>query len=80
MEVCHYDCAPVTPSQSATALRSRRKSRRTQAECSPETCEKIIAAATECIAQRGFSRAEHVGTRQNGMLRGNKNRKGVRHG
>jgi AcrR family transcriptional regulator len=35
----------------------RRKSGRTQAERSAETREKIVAAATECIAQHGFGNA-----------------------
>jgi AcrR family transcriptional regulator len=35
----------------------RRKARRTQAERSAETRARIVAAATECIAQLGFSNA-----------------------
>jgi AcrR family transcriptional regulator len=48
--------ANATPMPADAAAR-RKRSRRTQAERSAETREKIITAATACIAQRGVSNA-----------------------
>jgi AcrR family transcriptional regulator len=40
--------------RSRRAARKRSEGRRTQAERSAETCERIIAAATACVAELGF--------------------------